>query len=202
MEQRGIFARLHRLASPAVYVAGAVPAAWLFHLALAGRLGADPVKALEHDLGLWALRFLVAGLAVSPLRFFAGINLLRYRRALGLLAFFYALLHVSVYVWLDQRLGLAAIWNDVLRRPYITVGLVSFLILIPLAATSNAWSIRRLGPAWQRLHRWVYVAAVAAALHFALLVKSLTLEPLIYAGLVTALVALRWVPRPRRVRTV
>lgn len=201
MNPRPGLAPLRQWASPAVYLVGAVPAVWLFHLAFTGRLGADPLKTLEHDLGLWALRFLVAGLAISPLRFFAGINLFRYRRALGLLAFFYAVLHVVVYVGLDQRLDLVAIWNDIVKRPYITVGLLSFLILIPLAATSNAWSIRRIGPAWQRLHRWVYLAAAAAALHFALLVKSLTLEPLIYAALVTVLVVLRLLPRPRRART-
>ena len=194
---RGLSA-LRRWGSPALNVLGALPALWLFHLALGGRLGADPLKELEHALGLWSLRFLVAGLAVSPLRRLAGVNLLRYRLALGLLAFFYALLHVVVYVWLDHRLDLLAVWNDILKRPYITVGLLSFLILVPLAATSNGWSIRRLGAAWQKLHRWVYLAAAAAALHFALLVKSLTAEPLVYAALVTGLLALRLVPRQAR----
>ncbi len=189
---------LQRWIYPAVYVVGSIPALWTFYLAVGDQLGADPLKVLERSLGLWSLRFLVAGLAISPLRRFVGVNLLRYRRPIGLLAFFYALLHVTVYVWLDQGLDAAAIWKDIVKRPYITIGLLAFLILIPLAATSNTFSIKRLGAAWQTLHRWVYLAAAAAALHFTMLVKSLTAEPLIYAGLVTALLALRLVPKPAR----
>jgi sulfoxide reductase heme-binding subunit YedZ len=188
-----------RLANPAIYVIGLVPAVWTFHLALTDQLGADPLKILERSLGLWSLRFLVAGLAISPLRRFAGLNLLRHRRALGLLAFAYALLHVVVYAWLDQGLDLSAIWKDIVKRPYITVGLLAFLILIPLAATSNAVSIRRLGSLWHKLHRWVYLAAAAAALHFALLVKSLTAEPIIYAALVSGLLLVRLLPKGARV---
>ncbi|MFA5949362.1 MAG: protein-methionine-sulfoxide reductase heme-binding subunit MsrQ [Hyphomicrobium sp.] len=188
------------LAKPAVYIIGVVPAVWTFYLGITDQLGADPLKVLERSLGLWSLRFLVIGLAISPLRSFAGINLLRYRRAAGLLAFIYALLHVAVYVWPEQGLDLAAILKDIIKRPYITVGLLAFLILIPLAATSNAASIRKLGSAWQKLHRWVYLAAAAAALHFAMLVKTLTAEPLIYAALVSGLLLLRLMPKTR-VRT-
>lgn len=184
-----------RLANPAIYVFGLVPAVWTFHLALTDQLGADPVKVLERSLGLWSLRFLVAGLAISPLRRFTGFSLLRHRRALGLLAFVYAMLHVVVYAGLDQGLDVGAIWKDIVKRPYITVGLLAFVILIPLAATSNAASIRRLGSLWQKLHRWVYLAAAAAALHFALLVKSLTAEPIIYAALVAGLLLVRLLPK-------
>lgn len=196
---------LRRFAYPAVYLFGLLPAVWTFHLAVTDQLGADSLKVLERSLGLWSLRFLVVGLAISPLRRFANINLIRYRRPVGLLAFAYAVLHVTVYVWMDQGLDVAAIWKDIVKRPYITVGLLAFLILVPLAATSNNFSIRRLGPAWQRLHRWVYLAAAAAALHFAMLVKSLTAEPLIYAGLVCGLLAVRLLPkqvRPERRRPV
>lgn len=196
---------LRCFAYPAVYLFGLLPAVWTFHLAVTDQLGADPLKVLERSLGLWSLRFLVVGLAISPLRRFANINLIRYRRPVGLLAFAYAVLHVTVYVWMDQGLDVAAIWKDIVKRPYITVGLLAFLILVPLAATSNNFSIRRLGPAWQRLHRWVYLAAAAAALHFAMLVKSLTAEPLIYAGLVCGLLAVRLLPkqvRPERRRPV
>jgi sulfoxide reductase heme-binding subunit YedZ len=184
-----------RLANPAIYVVGLVPAVWTFHLALTDQLGADPVKVLERSLGLWSLRFLVVGLAITPLRRLTGVSLLRHRRALGLLAFAYALLHVVVYAWFDQGLNLNAIWKDIVKRPYITVGLLAFLILVPLAATSNAASIRRLGSLWQKLHRWVYLAAAAAALHFALLVKSLTAEPVIYAALVAGLLLVRLLPK-------
>ncbi|WP_139247954.1 protein-methionine-sulfoxide reductase heme-binding subunit MsrQ [Hyphomicrobium sp. CS1GBMeth3] len=176
----------------ALYAIGLVPAVWTFHLAVSDRLGADPLKVLEQTLGLWALRFLVASLAITPLRRLGGPNLMPYRRTIGLLAFWYALFHVTVYVWLDQGLDTGLIWKDIVKRPYITVGLLSFLILIPLAATSNATMIRRLGAAaWQRLHRWVYLAAAAAALHFIMLVKAWPAEPFVYAAFVAALLLCR-----------
>jgi sulfoxide reductase heme-binding subunit YedZ len=182
-----------------------MPAAWTFYLAVVDQLGADPMKTLERTLGLWALRFLVAGLAITPLRRVGGPNLVRYRRMIGLLAFAYATLHVGVYVGLDQGLDVTAIVKDILKRPYITVGLLAFLILIPLAATSSTAMIKRLGgAAWQRLHRWVYLAAAAAALHFIMLVKSWPPEPLVYAAAVGALLLFRAVdrlrPRTPRVR--
>ena len=109
------------------------------------QLGADPMKVLERSLGLWALKFLVACLAITPLRRLTGISLLRYRRAIGLLAFIYACLHLTTYMLLDQGLDLTAIWADIVKRPYITIGMAAFLILIPLAATSNNAMLRRLG---------------------------------------------------------
>lgn len=189
-----------------LYALGLVPAAWTFYLAVSDQLGADPLKVLERSLGLWALRFLVLGLAITPLRRFGGLNLIRYRRTLGVLAFLYALLHVVVYVWLDQSLDLTAILKDIWKRPYITIGLLAFLILIPLAVTSNATMIKRLGAAaWQKLHRWVYLAAAAAAVHFVMLVKTWQAEPLIYAAIVAALLTLRadrlavrfWAPKTK-----
>jgi sulfoxide reductase heme-binding subunit YedZ len=175
-----------------LYAIGLAPAVWTFYLGLNDQLGADPMKVLERTLGLWALRFLVIGLSITPLRRIGGPNLIRYRRAFGLLAFYYAALHVIVYVGLDQGLDLAAIWKDIIKRPYITIGMLAFLILIPLAATSNTTMIKKLGgAAWQRLHRWVYLAAAAAALHFLLLVKSWPAEPIIYAAIVAALLLFR-----------
>ncbi len=180
----------------AIYVAGMLPAAWYFYLGLMDQLGADPQNTLERLLGLWALRFLIASLAVTPLRRLGGPNLVRYRRAVGLLAFYYACLHFSVYMLLDKGLDFGAIVGDIAKRPYITVGMLALLILIPLAATSNAPMIKRLGAAaWQRLHRLVYVAAAAAALHFIMLVKAWPPEPLIYAGLVAVLLLFRLVVR-------
>jgi sulfoxide reductase heme-binding subunit YedZ len=176
----------------AIYIAGMLPAIWYFYLGVTDQLGADPQNRLERLLGLWALRFLILCLAITPLRRLGGPNLIRYRRALGLLAFYYAALHLTVYTVLDQGLDLAAIWADVIKRPYITVGMLAFAILVPLAVTSNSPMIRRLGgDAWQRLHRWVYVAAVAAAIHFVMVVKAWPLEPLVYATLVTLLLAFR-----------
>jgi sulfoxide reductase heme-binding subunit YedZ len=180
----------------AIYVVGMLPAAWYFYLGVMDQLGADPQKTLERTLGLWALRFLIACLAITPLRRVGGPNLVRYRRAIGLLAFYYAALHLTVYMLLDQGLDLAAIWADIVKRPYITVGMLAFVILVPLAVTSNTPMIRRLGgAAWQRLHRLVYVAAAAAAVHFVMVVKSWPAEPLIYAGMVAALLLFRLVAR-------
>jgi methionine sulfoxide reductase heme-binding subunit len=186
----------------AVYIAGMGPAIWYFYLGVMDQLGADPQKTLERLLGLWALRFLIASLAITPLRRLGGPNLVRWRRAIGLLAFYYAALHLSVYMLLDQGLDLAAIWADIVKRPYITVGMLAFVVLVPLAVTSNARMIRRLGSAaWQRLHRLVYVAAAAGALHFIMLVKSWPAEPVIYAGLVALLLLYRLIARlQKRVR--
>jgi sulfoxide reductase heme-binding subunit YedZ len=175
-----------------IYVAGMLPAVSTFYLGLTDQLGADPQNALERTLGLWALRFLLATLAITPLRRLGGPSLVRYRRAIGLLAFYYACLHLGVYLVLDKGLDLATIWADIVKRPYITVGMLAFAILLPLAVTSNGAMIRRLGArAWQRLHRLVYVAAAAGAIHFLMLVKVISPEPLIYAGLIAALLLLR-----------
>lgn len=176
----------------AVYAAGFVPAAWYFTLGVTDQLGADPLKVLERALGLWALRFLVVGLAITPLRQSFGVNLLRYRRALGLLAFYYAALHLVTYVVLDQGLDFDAVWADILKRPYITVGMLSFSLLAPLAITSNNAMVRRLGgQAWSRLHRLVYVAAPAAAVHFVMVVKAWPPEPLVYLALIMLLLMYR-----------
>ena len=141
------------------------------------------------------------------MRRLGGPNLIRYRRAIGLLAFIYATLHLTVYMVLDQGLDVSAIIADIIKRPYITVGMLAFAILVPLAVTSNNTMIRRLsGGAWQKLHRWVYVAAAAAAIYFIMLVKVWPLEPLIYAALVAILLLFRlavhlqkrWSPHPAR----
>jgi sulfoxide reductase heme-binding subunit YedZ len=165
------------------------------------QLGADPQKTLERLLGLWALRFLILTLAVTPLRRIGGPNLVRYRRAMGLLVFYYALLHLTVYMVLDQGLDFAAIWADIVKRPYITVGMLSFTILLPLAVTSNNAMIRRLGgAAWGKLHRWIYLAAGAAAVHFVMVVKAWPLEPLVYAAHVALLLIFRLVIYVRKHR--
>jgi len=176
-----------------LYIVGLLPAAWSFYLGATGGLGADPVKSFELLLGLWTLRFLIATLAVSPLRDLAGWNLIRYRRALGLLTFYYALMHFSVYAILDQALMFNAILADVLKRPFIMFGLAALLLLIPLAITSNMASIRRLGKNWIRLHRLIYPIAALGALHFALSTKVLTLEQYVYIGLIVVLLLYRGV---------
>ncbi|MBY6155914.1 protein-methionine-sulfoxide reductase heme-binding subunit MsrQ [Pseudooceanicola nitratireducens] len=173
-----------------LYIVGAVPPIWLFIAGLTGGLGVDPVKAMEHQMGEWALWLLIAGLCITPLRRFAGLNLLRFRRAIGLLAFFYIVGHLLVWLVLDVQI-LSQIWRDILKRPYITIGMAAFVLLIPLAVTSNNLSIRRMGARWRQLHKLVYLAAVLGAVHFVMLVKGFQYEPLIYLGVVLALLALR-----------
>lgn len=187
-----------RLPTWVIYVLGALPGPWAFYQGLTGGLGVEPISALEHALGLYALQFLIAGLAISPLRRFAGINLIRFRRALGLLAFYYVTLHLLVWLLLDVQV-LARVWADIIKRPYISIGMVAFLLLLPLALTSNSLSIRKLGPRWRSLHRAVYVAVLLASVHFVMVRKGLQLEPLTYLGLVGVLLLLRLAPR-RRVR--
>ncbi|MFC6444780.1 protein-methionine-sulfoxide reductase heme-binding subunit MsrQ [Shinella zoogloeoides] len=182
-----------------LYAIGLLPAAYGFWLGATGRLPGNPVKEFEHLLGLWALRFLVATLAITPLRDLTGINWIRYRRALGLLAFWYVLMHLLTYMVLDQYLNVAAILADIAKRPFITIGMAAFLMLVPLALTSNGWSIRRLGPRWVKLHRLVYLIAAAGALHFAMSVKVVGLEPWSYIALVVLLLAYRLIrPMTRR----
>ncbi|WP_440983125.1 protein-methionine-sulfoxide reductase heme-binding subunit MsrQ [Shinella sumterensis] len=174
-----------------LYAVGLLPAVWGFWLGATGGLPGNPVKEFEHLLGLWALRFLVATLAITPLRDLFGINWIRYRRALGLLAFWYVLMHFLTYMVLDQYLNFAAIIDDIVRRPFITIGMAAFVMLIPLALTSNNWSIRWLGPRWVKLHRLVYVIAAAGVLHFAMSVKVVGLEPWTYITLVALLLLYR-----------
>lgn len=188
---------LKRVPTWPLYVLGALPPVWYLWLGLTGGLGIEPIKELEHRLGLLALQVLIATLAVTPLRSFTGINLVKFRRAFGLLSFYYICCHLLVWLVLDVQI-LAQIWADILKRPYITIGMLGFLLLVPLAATSNNFSIRRLGPKrWKRLHQIGYAAAVLGALHFTMLVKGFQIEPLVYLGVVLGLLALR-LPMPLR----
>lgn len=184
-----------------LYFVALAPGAWLFFAALTGRLGFEPMKALEQDLGLWTLKFMIATLAVTPLLDWTGLRLVRFRRMLGLTAFYYALAHLATYLVLDQQFGWSFILADLAKRPYIMVGMAALAALVPLALTSTDAMVRRLGAAtWRKLHRLAYPAAAMMALHYLLLVKSWTAEPLAYAAIVLVLLALRLVPRraPRR----
>ncbi len=181
-----------------LYLIGLAPAIWGFWLGATNQLGPDPVKSFEHFLGLWAIRFLILTLAVTPLREAAGVNLLRWRRALGLLCFWYALFHFAVYLTLDLRLIAASVFGDILKRPFLLLGFAAFLLLIPLAATSNSFSIRRLGGSWGRLHKLIYPAAALGGLHLLLATKTLGLEQAVYLILLTLLLAWRLIPRAKR----
>jgi len=181
---------------PVVFAASLLPFAWLLCGAfgwLGFSLGADPVKKLEHECGNWALKFLLITLAVTPLRQLAHLpHLPRLRRMLGLFAFFYAVLHFTVYLTLDLELNFGTLFADIAKRPYITIGFLALLMLIPLAVTSTNKMMRRLGRRWQKLHRLVYVIAVLGVWHFWWQVKRDVREPLIYAAILAVLLGYRW----------
>ncbi len=155
-------------------------------------LGADPVAEIEHRTGLWALRLLMVALAITPLRQLTGKPvLIRFRRMVGLYAFFYACLHLTAYLTLDLRGYWTQIFEEIVKRPYITVGFVAWLLLVPLAITSTQGWIRRLGRNWGKLHKAVYAVGVLAVLHFWWLVKSDIREPLLYAAILAVLLGWR-----------
>jgi sulfoxide reductase heme-binding subunit YedZ len=169
-------------------------------------LGADPVELIQLTTGLWTLKFLVATLLMTPLKNLTGwVGWLRFRRMLGLFVFFYALLHFSTYLFLDQDGKFGAIWQDIVKRPYITIGMLGLLLLTPLAATSTSKAQRRLGRRWTQLHRLVYVVAGLGVWHYWWLVKKDIRAPLAYAAVFAALLGFRWAHhlwRQRRARTV
>jgi methionine sulfoxide reductase heme-binding subunit len=197
---QGVNGALRRVPPWAVYLLGLVPLVLLVMQAMTGGLGVDPVKALEHQLGMLGLQLLIAGLLVTPLRRLAGLNLLRFRRAIGLLAFFYICLHLLTWVFLDLQLRWSEIGADLVKRPHIIAGMLGFVALVPLALTSNDRALRRLGAAaWQRLHLLTYVAVLLGAVHYLMLVKTWTAEPVLYALAAAGLVALRLLWRRGRV---
>lgn len=175
-----------------IYVVGSLPFAWLVLQLLTGGLGVDPVKALEHQLGELGLQFLIFGLVITPLRNLSGINLIRFRRQIGLMGFYYIVLHLAVWLFLDIQLLWGQIWADLLKRPYITIGMLAFVLMIPLALTSNNASLRRLGAlTWRRLHKLTYAVVVLGAVHYLMVVKGWQLEPMIYLGITLVLLMLR-----------
>ncbi len=182
-----------RWAKPVVFMFALVPLIWTLWLAYTGELGAEPVLESVKASGLWALRFLLIALALTPLRMLTGVaGLARFRRMLGLFAFFYAVVHLSTYIGLDQFFDWTAIWQDIVKRPYITVGMGSFMILTTLAATSTDGMVKRLGgKRWRLLHKGVFVAGLAACLHFIMLVKGWQTAPLVYALICIGLLAFR-----------
>lgn len=185
----------YRWTKPVVFLICLLPLVFLvlqsFGVAGLG-LGANPVERLLHELGRWGLKFLLLSLTITPLRRWTGWNwLLRFRRMLGLFAFFYVVLHFLTYALLDQGLDAAAIIEDVLKRPYITLGMTGLMLLIPLAVTSTKGMMRRLGKRWLKLHRLVYVIAIVAVWHFYWQVKLDTLDASVYALVLLVLLATR-----------
>lgn len=178
-----------------VYILGCVPPAWLLYQGINGALGPDPTKVIEHQLGIWALQLLLAGLCITPLMRLARINLLKFRRSIGLLAFLYIALHLLTWLVLDIQLRWGEIWADILKRPYITVGMAAFVLSVPLALTSWNGAVRRMGAAaWCKLHKLTYVIVLLGAVHFVMQEKVWTFESLIYLTLAVLLVGYRLVP--------
>jgi len=184
-----------RVSKPVVFLICLLPLAVLFARAfsIAGLgLGANPIEEMLHELGRWGLKFLLLTLSITPLRRWTGWNwLIGFRRMLGLFSFFYIVLHFTVYAVLDQGLDFSAIIEDVLKRPYITLGMAGLLMLIPLAVTSTRGMMRRLGKRWQKLHRLVYIIAIAGVWHFYWQVKLDTLDPTLYALVLAGLLGVR-----------
>ncbi|MEP5728733.1 MAG: protein-methionine-sulfoxide reductase heme-binding subunit MsrQ [Sulfitobacter sp.] len=179
-----------RIPTWSVYVLALLPAPYFFYLALTGALGPDPVKPLEHKYGETALQLLIVGLSISPLRKVFGLNLIKFRRTIGLLAFTYVVLHLLVWAVLDVQ-ALERVIADIIKRPYITIGMAGLLALIPLAVTSNNWSVRNLGPRWRKLHTLTYLAVILGGVHYIWLVKGIQLKPLAYMAVILGLLALR-----------
>ncbi len=184
---------IRRVLKPAVFIIALIPAALLVRDFLQGDLGANPIEEITHRTGTWALTFLMITLSVTPVRRLLGIGaLVHLRRMLGLFAFFYVSLHFLTYIVLDQFFQLPAIVDDIAKRPYITVGFASFLMLIPLALTSTNRMVKRLGGRrWQRLHRLIYVAAAGGVLHFLWQVKVEEPRPIIYGLILVVLLGYR-----------
>ena len=176
-----------------VFLLCLVPLGILVFRALTANLGANPVEFIQHATGDWTLRFLVITLCITPFRKLLKLpDLIRFRRMLELFAFFYACLHFLTYLGPDQSFDLAAMWKDVAKRPFITMGFAAFVLLIPLAITSTAGWIRRLGGRrWQMLHRLIYISAICGVIHYYWLVKSAVLRPLTYAAIVAILLLWR-----------
>lgn len=187
------------LQKPVVFVLCLLPLAILAWQAFADLLGANPIDEIADRTGEWTLRFLLITLLMTPLKRLTGWGWpIRMRRMLGLYAFFYACLHLLTYLWLDQFFDWSEIWLDILERPFITVGMLAFVLLLPLALTSNRFMVRKLGKNWKRLHRLAYVVPALGVVHFLWVVKADVLQPFIYAVLLTALLLVR-MPGARRI---
>jgi methionine sulfoxide reductase heme-binding subunit len=178
---------------PVVFLLCLLPLAALGWRALHGELTANPIEFITHATGDWTLRFLVFTLCVTPFRKILHLpELIRFRRMLGLFAFFYGCLHFTTYIWLDKFFDLSEMWKDIVKRKYITVGFTAFLLLIPLAVTSTAGWIRRLGgKRWQMLHRLIYFSAALGVIHYYWMVKSAVIRPLTYGAIVAVLLLWR-----------
>ena len=186
----------------AVSLACLAPLVWLAWRGYQGDLGANPIEKIIRNLGVWGLRLLIVGLTITPLsRLLRWPRLIRVRRPIGLFAFGYIVLHLSTYIGVDQYFDRAAIWKDILKRPFITIGMAAFVMLIPMAATSFNAAIRWLGAQrWRGLHRLIYLIVPVGVVHYYLLVKADHRPPLIYGGIVLLLLGYRLAAARRTMR--
>jgi sulfoxide reductase heme-binding subunit YedZ len=193
-----------RIAKTVIFLLCICPMVWLGISAVTGSLSANPIKDITEETGAWALRFLIITLCVTPFRKLTGWNdVIKYRRMLGLFAFFYGFLHFLTYTWLDQFFSIPDIVQDVYKRPFITVGFTGFVVMLPLAITSTKrWIARLGGRQWQLLHRLTYVSAIAGVVHYVWLVKADIQRPLIYAFLLSVLLAFRILYSVRNARAL
>ena len=174
-----------------IYVGAAVWVGWEFYLAATNQIGPEPINTLERTYGAMGLKFLVAGLLVTPLRNWTGINLIKFRRAIGVTTFFLILAHFCVWAILDVQ-TFSRVWMEIVKRKYVTVGMAAFVMLIPLAMTSNNMSLRKIGPlAWRKLHKLTYPIGILAGIHYLWLVKGFQIEPIIYMTIILGLLATR-----------
>ena len=177
---------------PVVFLVCLLPLSWLIYGFINDQLGANPFEVLTRETGEWTLRFLLLTLAMTPLRRLSGSAApVRFRRMLGLYSFFYVCVHLLTYLWLDHFFDWQEILTDIIKRPYITIGMLAFILLIPLALTSTKTMMRRVGKRWKPLHKLVYLIGILGSLHFLLLVKADLLEPIIYIIILLLLFALR-----------
>jgi sulfoxide reductase heme-binding subunit YedZ len=168
---------------------------YFFYDAQTGGMGVEPIKVLEREMGQITLQLIIMGLAITPLRKYLGLNLLKFRRTFGLLAFTYLVVHLGIWIFLDMDLRWDQMWADIWKRPFITIGMVAFLLMIPLAVTSNDLSLRKLGGSiWRKLHKIVYLIALLGTVHFIMVQKVWEVEPILYLIVTLILLASRYKP--------
>ena len=178
------------------------PGVYLFYLGIVNQLGPEPINTLIDEYGEFGLQMLIVTLLITPIQRWTGVRLVKFRRATGLLAFYYIFAHMLVFMVLDHGLDMGRIVEEIVKRPYITFGMAGFVLMVPLAITSNNLSIRRVGgKVWNKIHKLVYLVAAAGAVHYLLIVKGWPLEPFIYVAIISALLLVRfwwWLKRQRK----
>tara|TARA_B100001248_G_scaffold214460_1_gene169059 strand:- start:130 stop:708 length:579 start_codon:yes stop_codon:yes gene_type:complete len=183
---------VRRLRSWHIYLSLLVPLLFLAYDLLSGQLGVDPMRAIEKSLGVTAIYILILTLCITPFSLLTGINFIRFRRAFGLMSFFYIVLHFSTWLLLDMQLRWVEIVESLTRKPFIVFGMMGFLLLIPLAATSNNYSMKRLGKYWPKLHKLIYAAIILGGIHYLMMEKTLQNDAIITFIIIIVLISLRF----------